>query len=53
MCIKHFDKKNCSDSVFVIMNTSEYVVQQRDFVDFQMELFIKTDSFELISIDCH
>ena len=63
MCLKHFDKKNGSNSVFVIMNASEYIVQQspfhityiaccKDFVDFQIELFIKTDSFELTSIDC-
>ena len=63
MCLKHFDKKNGSNSVFAIMNASEHIVQRslfnvtyiaccKDFVDFQIELFIKTDSFELISIDC-
>ena len=63
MCIKHFDKKNGSNSVFVIMNASEHIVKQspfhviyiafcKDFVDFQIELLIETDSFELTSIDC-
>ena len=63
MCLKHFDKKNGSNSVFVIMNASEHIVQQipfhityrayyKDFVDFQIELIIKTNSFELTSIDC-
>ena len=63
MCFKHFDKDG-SNSVFVIMNASEHIMQQslfhatyiarcRDFVDFQIELFIKTDLFELTSIDCN
>ena len=63
MCLKHFDKENGSNSVFVIMNASEHIVQQipfhvtymaccKNFVDFQIELFIKTDSFELTSINC-
>ena len=58
----HFDKKNGSN-VFVIMNVSEHIVQQspfhitylaccKDFVDFQIELFIKIDSFKLRSVDC-
>ena len=45
------------------MNASEHMVQQspfhvtyitscKDFVDFQIELFIKTDLFELTLIDC-
>ena len=49
--------------MYVIMNASEHIVQQipfhityraccKDFVDFQIELFIKTNSFELASIDC-
>ena len=63
MCIKHFDKKNGSNSVFVIMNASEHIVKQspfhvtyiascKDFVDIQIELLIETDLFELTSIDC-
>ena len=63
MCLKHFDKNNGSNSVFVIMNAWDHNVQQspfhvtyiaccKDFVDFQIDLFIKTDSFELTSIDC-
>ena len=63
MCLKHFDKKNGSNSVFAIINASEHIVQQslfnvtyiaccKDFVDFQIKLFIKTDSFQLPSIDC-
>ena len=57
-CLKHFDKKNSSNSVFVIINASEHIVQQslfhvtyiacyKDFLAFQIELFIKTDYFEL------
>ena len=49
--------------MYVIMNASEHIVQQipfhityragyKDFVDFQIELIIKTNSFELTSIDC-
>ena len=29
-----------------------YITCCKDFVDFKIELFIKTDSFELTSIDC-
>ena len=57
MCLKYFDKKNDSNRVFVIMNASEHIVQKclfhvtymascKDFVDFQIELFIKIESFE-------
>ena len=31
MCLKHFDKENDSNGVFVIMNASEYIVQQSPF----------------------
>ena len=62
-CQFHFDKKNGSNGVFVIVSASEHIMQQspfhatyivccKNFVDFQIELFIKTDSFELTSIDC-
>ena len=62
-CLKHFDKKNGSNSVFVIMNALQHIVQQipfhvtytacsKDFVGFQIELFIKTYSFQLTSIYC-
>ena len=62
MCLNHFDK-NGSNSAIVIMNDSEHIMEQspfhvtyiaccKDFVDFQIDLFIKTDSFELISVDC-
>ena len=45
------------------MNDSEHIMEQspfhvtyiaccKDFVDFQIELFIKTDSLEPISVDC-
>ena len=58
----HFDKKNGNNSVFVIMNASEqimqrspfhvtYIVRCKDFVDFKIDLFKET-SFRLTSIDC-
>ena len=59
----HFDKKNDSN-VFVIINPWEHITQQssfhttyvaccKNFVNFQFELFIETDSFKLRSIDCN
>ena len=61
MCFMHFDKKNGSNSIFAIMNTSEQIMQQspfhatyiafcKDFTDFQIDLFNET-SFRLRSID--
>ena len=52
------------NSAFVVMNASQHIAQQspyhttyigrcKDFVDFQIGLFIKTDLFELIYIDCN
>ena len=49
----HFDKKNGNNSVFVIMNASEQIMQQspfhvtyivrcKDFVDFKIDLFKET-----------
>ena len=53
----HFDKRNGSNGIFGILNTSQFMCQSsfhvsyvaacKDFVDFQIELFIKTDLFEL------
>lgn len=61
MCLMHFDKKNGSNSLFVIMNASGQFMHQslfhvtcmaccKDFVDFQINFFNET-SFQLRSID--
>ena len=58
----HFDERNGSNGIFGILNTSQFMHQSpfhvsyvaccKDFVYFQIELFIETDSFELTFIDC-
>ena len=57
----HFGKQNRSDDVFFIKKTSQFNHQSlfhvsyaaccKDFVDFQIDLFIKTDSPLLRSRD--
>ena len=58
----HFDKRNGSNGISGILNILQsnrqspfhvcYVACCKDFVDFQIELFIETDSYKLKSIDC-
>ena len=58
----HFDKKSRPDEVFFIKNISQFNRQNqfhvsyaaccKDFADFQIDFFIKTDSFLLRSLDC-
>ena len=62
MCFMHFDKKSRRDEVFFIKNISQFNRQNqfhvsyaaccKDFADFQIDFFIKTDSFLLRSLDC-
>ena len=61
ICLIHFGKQNRSDDVFFIKKTSQFNHQSlfrvfyaaccKDFVDFQIDLFIKTDSSLLRSRD--
>ena len=58
----HFDKQSRRDEVFFIKNTSQfnrqslfhvsYAACYKDFADFQIDFFIKTDSFPLRPLDC-
>ena len=62
MCLMHFDKQSRCDDVFFIKNTPQFSTQSpfhvsyaaccKDFVDFQIDLFIETDLFPLRSVDC-
>lgn len=62
LCFMHFDKQSRRDEVFFIKNTSQfnrqslfhvsYAACYKDFADFQIDFFIKTDSFPLRPLDC-